>query len=687
MAVPGALGGDGEEALVPSTPAASGTNFKVAARPAVVGPCWSELFHPGAPPAPSAHARVRVVADVVGALTQIHGNSGLPREHRRHGRVTPRHVLIGVEGSASLFDVKQPFAKLLPAQPDLGYLAPELLTQSGPPDQRSDVFSVGVMLWEALDNGRLFPHHRAAAISRLIARRALPPPRALEEWAVPLGEVASKALSPNPNERHQSATELWLALREHLPAPDEARAELARLAQQALNLSLTAQIRAQPPYLSSPISGADSSGAPSQAPVSLGALIDADTRYSLPVSSRAPRPQAAQRPTPVSALPPLDWSSLMPPSSRSAPPVPRSTERRSAVPRRTAPPGERPSAVPADAPSFPSPARTSAAPSEAAATELEYVGLTSGQPSPVEEAYSADDELTQRYEARYRFHPEPASAQGGARITEAPIPLIALAPRHPVAERRTAPPHAALLEAPAPRSPLPLPLPPESGGAPPRSSPWLAVTLAAVAFVGVGLGAVVFGAGTAFAPLLGLERSPTAAAAPDGATAGAASPKAQAPRLGARAAADAPSDDPGRAAASAPEKSQPSAKGQRSDSGPAAGKSAEPSAEAPVKGTPQSAAPKSPAPAAKKAKRRKPALAAAPPRTEAKAASEATQVAEASASDDGKAAAGDATDPVAKAPDTAVGSDAPAAEDSAAEPSEDGAPTSLPFVEEPWSNP
>jgi hypothetical protein len=227
---------------------ASGMRLKVATRPAAVGTTWLELFHPGSPSELTLEARVRVIADVAGALIQIHDNPGIPRQHRRHGRLTPRHVLVTVDGSACLFHVKEPFSRLLPQQPDLGYLAPELLTQSSSANQQCDIFSLGVLLWEALDNGRLFPHRRAAAISRL-SSRSLPAPRASEEWALPLSEVALRALAHEPAERYADANAFWLALREHLPPPDGARAALSRLVQQALKLELTSEIREVPPYL------------------------------------------------------------------------------------------------------------------------------------------------------------------------------------------------------------------------------------------------------------------------------------------------------------------------------------------------------------------------------------------------------------------------------------------------------
>lgn len=278
---------------------ASGMRLKVATRPATVGATWHDFFQPGTPSQLSLEARVRVVADIAGALIQIHENTGVPRQHRRHGRLTPRHVLVGVDGSASLFNAKEPFSKLLPSQPDLGYLAPELLTQTGPATQQTDVFSMGVLLWEALDNGRLFPHRRAAAISRLIARRSLQEPRIQEEWAIPLAGVAMRALSESPDARYSDATALWLALREHLPAPDVARAALSRAAQQALKLELTSDIRDAPPYLVSPEALLRTSVPPERGSP-LDPPLEGSARYSL-----QPEPSTRQptRPAPAITLP------------------------------------------------------------------------------------------------------------------------------------------------------------------------------------------------------------------------------------------------------------------------------------------------------------------------------------------------------------------------------------------------
>jgi len=349
-----------EEVSLEQPGGASGTRLKVAARPATVGATWMDLFHPGTPQPPGLDARVRVVADIAGALIQIHDNTGLPRPHRRHGRLTPRHLLIGVDGSASLFNAREPFSKLLPPQPDLGYLAPELLTQSGAATQQSDVFSLGVLLWEALDNGRLFPHRRAAAISRLIARRSLPLPRIEEEWAIPLGEVAMKALSLNPDDRFLDGTSFWLALREHLPPPDAARLALSRLAQRALKLELTTEIRENPPYLAERVIGIGASLAPVRASslANDGGELEAPARYSL-------RPEQSSRNSlPVSAVsrhedpawglsdPPSPRASLIaldPAPSGSSTPEPRISRAPSPETSRSAPAPARVSSAPAAA--------------------------------------------------------------------------------------------------------------------------------------------------------------------------------------------------------------------------------------------------------------------------------------------------------------------------------------------------
>lgn len=423
-------------ALDEKSTAASGTRWIVATRPATVGATWLELFHPGTPSNLSLEARVRVVADVTGALIQIHENAGVPRPHRRHGRLTPRHVLVGVDGSASLFNAREPFAKLVPPQPDLGYLAPELLTQSGPAGQASDIFSLGVLLWEALDNGRLFPHRRAAAISRLIARRALPAPRIQEEWALPLAEVALRALSQDPEARYPDASAFWLALREHLPAPDGARAALSRLVQSALKLELTADIREFPPYLV-PSLIVDGSSAPPRSSSLDQPPGETSERYSLKPEPSSRRPgQRSSRPGEDVA-----WALSDPPPTSSRPSVVESQ--------------------------FPFELRTSRPPVSKSESVPKSELLSKSEPSARSEPV----------EARPSRAPSPAPPSAEARGSDSDISTLQVnLPRD-------------LID-----TSLPFYVPSQPA---PRPFPWGALSFAALMFFGVGA-AVAFGAVTAF---------------------------------------------------------------------------------------------------------------------------------------------------------------------------------------------
>jgi hypothetical protein len=487
-----------EEPTLEQPAGASGTRLKVAARPATVGATWMDLFHPGTPQPPPLDARVRVVADVAGALIQIHDNAGLPRPHRRHGRLTPRHLLIGVDGSASLFNAREPFSKLLPPQPDLGYLAPELLTQSGGATQQSDVFSLGVLLWEALDNGRLFPHRRAAAISRLIARRSLPSPRIEEEWAMPLAEVAMKALSLNPDDRYLDGTAFWLALREHLPPPDAARQALSRLAQRALKLELTTEIRDNPPYLAARPVGASlppsrsSFASDEQEP-------EAPARYSLHPerSSRlsVPSPTSTNRHDDpawgLSDPPPPRSSQLSLGASASSIPQPRTSRAPSPEAPRSTPPAARSSAPPAAARQLLAPTAGRQEPESPISTlhvnlprELVDASMpfyVSSQPAPRPFPWGALS-----FAALIFFGVGAAVAFGAVTALRSPAAAIHEPPRAPAAAAEPNP--NVPLAAPAPTAaPLPSGAPPPSAATlpsattPPAAAPAAAEALAAPA--------------------------------------------------------------------------------------------------------------------------------------------------------------------------------------------------------------
>ncbi|MCB9597071.1 MAG: protein kinase [Sandaracinaceae bacterium] len=172
--------------------------------------------------------RAHLVAEVALGLAEVHearGPDGAPLS-MVHRDVSPANVLVGTDGRARLADFGIARADL-PREATAvgtrlgkpGYMAPEALL-GGPADARSDVWSLGVVLWEALAGRRLFPGGEADA------SREAPPLR----WSTPvcpeaLARLTERALARDPADRFRDARELSSALvtaLAELPASDPA---------------------------------------------------------------------------------------------------------------------------------------------------------------------------------------------------------------------------------------------------------------------------------------------------------------------------------------------------------------------------------------------------------------------------------------------------------------------------------
>lgn len=140
-------------------------------------------------------------------------------EGRFHGEVNPSNLFITYHGTAKLlaFDlgpVRRPSApaqgELAPESSErLAYRAPEQDEQK-PADHRSDIFSLGVVLWSCLTGRKLVTVPTGAS-------QPIAPPRSVRANVAPvLAEIAMRALSHNRQERFQSAREMSDALSHYL---------------------------------------------------------------------------------------------------------------------------------------------------------------------------------------------------------------------------------------------------------------------------------------------------------------------------------------------------------------------------------------------------------------------------------------------------------------------------------------
>ena len=159
---------------------------------------------------------LRLLLDVLHGLSALHDTEFSERRPFVHAELVPGAIRVDASGVARLIPLA-PWHWSAPgklASPDrTGHLAPERLLGDAV-DQRADVFSAGVLLWEALAGRRLFEADSSdEIIMRLLGGRvnlpALPPELT---WAMPLKEVVMCALSVDPERRFGNAADLAEAI-------------------------------------------------------------------------------------------------------------------------------------------------------------------------------------------------------------------------------------------------------------------------------------------------------------------------------------------------------------------------------------------------------------------------------------------------------------------------------------------
>lgn len=164
----------------------------------------------GGPGRLSLSYSLRLLLDAMAGLGVLHRALSFV-----HGEVHPAHVVLGEDGVGRLIPVvRAHWVRGEPRSPaGLYYLAPEKLLGDRV-DVRADVFSIGVMLWEAIAGQRLLEE---CAVDDIIARLmggGVPQARSPEgeEWTEPLSIIAARALAVDPGRRFASIAEMKGAL-------------------------------------------------------------------------------------------------------------------------------------------------------------------------------------------------------------------------------------------------------------------------------------------------------------------------------------------------------------------------------------------------------------------------------------------------------------------------------------------
>lgn len=168
---------------------------------------------------PLNHA-IRAIVEVCDALAYAHEKTdadGAPMGIV-HRDVSPTNILITYEGGVKLVDFgiakaenKASVTKAGQIKGKFGYMSPEQAL-AGTVDHRTDLFAVGINLYEVTVGRRLFRGNDVETLHAIEACEFPPPREVVPDYPEALERIVMKALSKEVGERYETARDLQMAL-------------------------------------------------------------------------------------------------------------------------------------------------------------------------------------------------------------------------------------------------------------------------------------------------------------------------------------------------------------------------------------------------------------------------------------------------------------------------------------------
>jgi serine/threonine protein kinase len=169
---------------------------------------------------PHAAYIVGQVANGLGYAHALTDASGRPL-NVVHRDVSPENILVSFEGAVKVIDfgIASALGRLTETivgglKGKVEYRSPEQAS-GGAIDRRSDVFALGIVLWEALSGRRLFRRGTDLATMRAILDQPIPRPSGAMRISPRLERIVMTALEKDPDDRFQDAHEMSVLLLRH----------------------------------------------------------------------------------------------------------------------------------------------------------------------------------------------------------------------------------------------------------------------------------------------------------------------------------------------------------------------------------------------------------------------------------------------------------------------------------------
>ncbi|RMF65486.1 MAG: PEGA domain-containing protein, partial [Calditrichaeota bacterium] len=168
------------------------------------------------------HLAIHIVAEICKALDYAHNLSN-PETHEPlnlvHQDISPSNIMISKHGVVKLIDFGIAGAQRKPGTGDgelalqgkLPYMSPEHVAPEYSLDNRSDIFSLGLVLYEVLEGKRFFHEEQGTEIIEALRNGKLKL-KDLHHTPKPLQPILERALEKSPENRYQNANQFYIDL-------------------------------------------------------------------------------------------------------------------------------------------------------------------------------------------------------------------------------------------------------------------------------------------------------------------------------------------------------------------------------------------------------------------------------------------------------------------------------------------